>query len=173
MTGPEVADAVSIATGRPYRFTVDGQPATHVKELSSPGAVNQGRRARAAAAGGAPVQNEGPHISALMQAFFQSSRQTPSPTGNQASSVQAMLMMISPVVGDRVKAENGTRLARLLESGAADDQVLDELFLATLARRPTAGEITAARPLLVLDRKTGFEDIQWALLNSAEFLLNQ
>jgi hypothetical protein len=171
MTGPEVADAVSIATGRPYRFTVDGQPATHVKELSSPGAVNQGRRARAAA-GGAPVQNEGPHISALMQAFFQSSRQTPSPTGNQASSVQAMLMMISPVVGDRVKAENGTRLATLLESGAADDQVLDELFLATLARRPTAGEITAARPLLVLDRKTGFEDIQWALLNSAEFLLN-
>jgi hypothetical protein len=172
MTGPEVADSVSIATGRPYRFTVDGQAATHVKELSSPSAVNQGRRARAAAGGTPPVKNEGPYISALMQAFFQSNRQTPSPTGNQASSVQAMLMMISPVVGDRVKAEKGTRLATLLESGVADDQLLEELFLSTLARRPTGGEIAAARRLLVADRKTGFEDIQWALLNSAEFLLN-
>ena len=45
-------------------------------------------------------------------------------------------------------------------------------WLASLARRPTEGELNAAKHLLVRDRKTGFEDVQWALLNSPEFLVN-
>ncbi len=131
-----------------------------VLELAGPSGVG-GRR------GG-----EGLLVSALLQAFFQSNRQTPATLGNQASSVQAMMMMVSPVVGNRVTAEKGSRLAALLDSGKPDADILEELFLATLARQPTPAEIKASGYLLAKDRKTGFEDVQWALLNSPEFLLN-
>ncbi len=63
-------------------------------------------------------------------------------------------------------------MATLLESGKTDAQILDELWLARLARRPTEGEANAAKHLVARDRKTGFEDVQWALLNSPEFLVN-
>jgi hypothetical protein len=163
LTGPEAVDAIAAATNRPYQFALLGQPASKVLQLTGPSGV--GGRGR----GGA---NEGLGVSALLQAFFQSNRQTPATLGNQASSVQAMLMMVSPVVGNRVAAEMGTRVATLLESVKSDIEILDELFLASLARHPTDGEIKASQFLLAKNRKTGFEDIQWALLNSPEFLLN-
>ena len=81
-------------------------------------------------------------------------------------------MMDSPAVTNRVSAVPGSRLATLLESGKTDAQILDELWLASLARRPTEGEANAAKHLVARDRKTGFEDVQWALLNSPEFLVN-
>jgi hypothetical protein len=83
-----------------------------------------------------------------------------------------MLMMVSPVVTNRVAADKGTRVATLLDSGKPDPEILEELFLASIARKPSEGEIKASQHLLATDRKTGFENIQWALLNSPEFLLN-
>jgi hypothetical protein len=163
LTGPEAVDAIAAATNRPYQFALLGQPVSKVLQLAGPSGV--GGRGR----GGA---SEGLGVSALLQAFFQSNRQTPATLGNQASSVQAMLMMVSPVVGNRVAAEMGTRVVTLLESVKSDIEILDELFLASLARHPTDGEIKASQFVLAKNRKTGFEDIQWALLNSPEFLLN-
>ena len=109
----------------------------------------------------------------MLQAFFQSNRQTPATLGNQASSVQAMLMMVSAPRQRRpgVAAMGEARVATLIESGKSDGEILEELFLASVARKPTDGEIKASQHLLAKDRKTGFEDIQWALLNSPEFLL--
>lgn len=161
MTGPEAADAIATATNRPYQFALLSQPVLKVLQLAGPSGV-----------GGRGRVSEGVVVSALLQAFFQSNRQTPATFGNQASSIQAMLMMVSPVVGNRVAAEKGTRVAALLESGKSDGDMLEELFLASLARRPTDGEIKVCQHLLARDRKTGLEDIQWALLNSPEFLLN-
>jgi hypothetical protein len=161
MSGPEAADAIATATSRPYQFSLLGQPVSRVLELAGPSGV-----------GGRGRSSEGLVVSALLQSFFQSNRQTPATLGNTASSVQAMLMMVSPVVGNRVAAEKGTRVSSLLESGKSNPEILEELFLASLARRPTAGEVKASEFLLAKDRKTGLEDIQWALLNSPEFLLN-
>jgi len=42
----------------------------------------------------------------------------------------------------------------------------------TLSRQPTPEEIDVALQLMEKDRKTGVENIQWALLNSPEFMLN-
>ena len=164
MTGPEAADAIAAATNRPYQFTMRGQPVSKVQELAIPEMVGSAR--------GANGKNEGVMVSAILQAFFQSRRQTPATLGNTASSIQAMLMMVSPAVTNRVTAEPGSRLGTLLGSGKADAEILDELWLASLARHPTDGEVKAATHLLARDRKTGFEDIQWALLNSPEFLVN-
>jgi len=41
-----------------------------------------------------------------------------------------------------------------------------------LSRRPTTEEVEVAKRVIAKDRKTGPENIQWALLNSAEFLVN-
>jgi hypothetical protein len=75
-------------------------------------------------------------------------------------------------VTKRVSAEGTTRVANLLKSGKTDDQVIEELFLAALSRRPKTQEVEVAKRVIAKDRKTGFEDIQWALLNSTEFLVN-
>jgi hypothetical protein len=162
LTGPEIADAIAASTGRPYDFRVRGEQEGRILGLATPGDVRGGRGAKV----------EASMVSALLQAFFQSKRQTPAMLGNQATSVQAMLMMVSPVVGDRIAADKGTRLAQLLDSGKSDEAVLEEVFLASLGRKPLASEITASESLIASDRKTGFENIQWALLNSPEFLVN-
>ncbi len=164
LTGPEIADVVAQATDRPYRLQLVGQSVSSVKQLAGPNNVGRGRP------GDGP--SEGVAITALMQAFFQSTRETPVPSGNKASPVQAMLMMASPVVNNRVKADPGNRVGKLLASPMSDEQVIEELFLASLSRKPTADEIRVSKELMTPDRKRGAENVEWALLNSAEFLLN-
>jgi hypothetical protein len=52
------------------------------------------------------------------------------------------------------------------------DQVVEEIFLATLARRPSVDELAVARRALEQDRTAGAENLQWALFNMPEFLTN-
>ena len=84
----------------------------------------------------------------------------------------AMMMMTSPVVTKRVTAEGNTRVEHLLKSGKSDESILEELFLAALSRRPSADEVEVGKRVIAKDRKSGVENIQWALLNSTEFLVN-
>ena len=66
----------------------------------------------------------------------------------------------------------GARLDGLLGS-RENPEVLRELFLATVNRLPTPGEIATVRTALEeADRKTVFTDLLWALLNSKEFVFN-
>ena len=57
-----------------------------------------------------------------------------------------------------------------------EDDRLRTLFLATYTRQPKEPELKACREQLAKysesDRATGYGDILWALLNSAEFALN-
>jgi hypothetical protein len=50
--------------------------------------------------------------------------------------------------------------------------VIEELFMATLSRRPKTDEMEVAKRVIAKDKKVGFGDIQWALLNTTEFLVN-
>jgi hypothetical protein len=83
-------------------------------------------------------------------------------------------MMSSGMMKERVLAENGSRLQGLLESGKTNEEVIEEVYLASLSRSPKAEETKWALETLDLDknRKKGFENLQWTLLNGAEFLLN-
>jgi hypothetical protein len=66
------------------------------------------------------------------------------------------------------------RLRALLDSDRCDAEILDELFLATLARFPTADDRERALDHLrnKADRKAAMTDILWALINTREFILN-
>lgn len=169
LSGPEVADVIAQATGRPFAFANSGQPVTRVKQLATPTPGGRG--------------TDGVSVRAIMQSFFQSTRETPVVLANRASAVQAMLMMSSPAVTDRVMAKGGGAVQRLLESGKSDNEVVEELFVRTLSRFPKPEETETAIRILgerrsklpwvsVGDRIEALEDIQWALLNTAEFLLN-
>ena len=68
--------------------------------------------------------------------------------------------------------EKKNRIGRLLDAGAKDDAILDELFLAALGRLPDAEEKKQAFAHLhsEKDRRKAWENLAWALLNSKEFL---
>ena len=166
LTGPEAVDIVAQSTSMPFDFQQYGQTPEYVKELSNPLGLVGSR------GGSAGKSEENTLIFAFMQAYYQQERATPPVDKNIATPVQAMMMMTSPVVTKRLSPEGGTRVASLLESGKSDDEMIEELFLATLTRRPTTEEVVVAKRLLEPDRSVGAGDLQWVLLNSAEFLVN-
>jgi hypothetical protein len=57
-----------------------------------------------------------------------------------------------------------------------DDKVMDQLFLRTLARKPSAAERQTVKTLLAeqdANREGVYRDLFWAILNSKEFLFNR
>jgi hypothetical protein len=173
MTGPEVADNLAQVTGVPYDFNWAGDNIQRVKQLASPGDVNPSQRVGGVNDLGGEGTVEGNSIKAIMQSFFQSTRETPALLSNRPSAVQAMLMMTAPTVVGRLDSGPGSRVQKLLDSGKSDAEIIDEFFLASLSRHPTTPEIeVASRILREGDRKQSAEDILWVLMNSVEFLLN-
>jgi hypothetical protein len=65
------------------------------------------------------------------------------------------------------------RIGKLLKSGADNGTVVEQLFLATLSRYPSASERDLAVSALADpagDRRLAAEDLFWTLLNHPEFL---
>ncbi|HEY7450023.1 MAG TPA: DUF1549 domain-containing protein [Vicinamibacterales bacterium] len=173
ISGPEVADNLAHVTGVPYDFNWAGKGTKRVKQLSSPIDVNPPQRVGGVNDLGGEGTIEGNSIRALMQSFFQSTRETPALLTNRPSAVQAMLMMTAPTVIDRIATKPDSRLQRLLASSKTDPELVEELFLSTLSRRPNPQEIEVATKILQEgDRRQRAEDLQWALVNTVEFLLN-
>jgi hypothetical protein len=88
-------------------------------------------------------------------------------------SLSGVLHLIS---GDTVagKIGNSPWLARQLKDEKDDGNLLDALFLRTLARTPTDAERAKVRELLKTSpRDELYRDLFWALLNSKEFLFNR
>ena len=84
---------------------------------------------------------------------------------------QAFQMINGPTVRRKLDAEDN-RISRLLAAHRDDRSILNELYLAALGRTPTPAERSTADTYLHhRDRRTAWEDIAWALLNSKEFLL--
>jgi hypothetical protein len=86
---------------------------------------------------------------------------------------QTLHIMNGDSVNAKIRAPEG-RLAKLLETEKTDEQVLEELFLSTLTRLPTARERRSALTEIrnAASRKEAFSDLLWALLNSREFLFS-
>ncbi len=75
-------------------------------------------------------------------------------------------------IAEKVRHGDG-RLARLLRDKKGDDEVIDELFLATLSRLPSAAQKARVnKDLAEGPRDEVFRDLFWALVNSKEFAFN-
>jgi hypothetical protein len=85
---------------------------------------------------------------------------------------QALHLLNGDTVHEKIRQGNVVRAA--LGAGAAPGDVLDDLFLRTLARRPSDAERAALLAPIAegVDPAVALEDALWALCNSREFLFN-
>jgi hypothetical protein len=84
---------------------------------------------------------------------------------------QALYLISDADVHDKLTARTG-RLTRLLEQMSDDKAVVEELYLSTVSRYPTAAELERTLDYVsgAVDRRQAFEDVLWALINLREFV---
>jgi hypothetical protein len=84
---------------------------------------------------------------------------------------QALHTLNSDVIVEKIANSKG-RVAKLLADKKAGPDIVEELYLATLCRRPTAAEQAACRDGVAeaSDAKSYYEDLLWSLINSKQFL---
>lgn len=86
---------------------------------------------------------------------------------------QTLYRMTDTAILTKLRANNN-RINQLLKTSKSDEEILDELFLATLTRLPNADEKTAfaEHRKAESNRQNAFVDTMWALINTREFVLN-
>src|SRR5262249_24171565 len=84
---------------------------------------------------------------------------------------QALHTLNSDAIATKISSSNG-RLAAMLAAKKSPGQIVGELYLASLSRRPTASELAECKRLLseMPIPKSFYEDLMWSLLNSKQFL---
>ena len=83
---------------------------------------------------------------------------------------QALHLMNAPEVEAKVSDPAG-RVARLLDAGTLEDEIVEELCLAAIGRYPTVRHKAIARRLFASSTpREAAEDFLWTLLNSYDFL---
>ena len=87
----------------------------------------------------------------------------------EGSMQQALLMMNNQTLLNRL---NGSQLVKDLRGIKSNDQMIEQAFLYTLARKPTFDETKRYKEYLskVKNRDEAIQDIAWVLVNSAEFV---
>ena len=85
---------------------------------------------------------------------------------------QVIQMLNNPAVVNNIKSSDG-RIQKWLSTGKSADEVVELIYLSTVSRRPTTQEreLIAKHLKTLPDSRTGLFDVQFALLNSNEFLL--
>jgi hypothetical protein len=150
LSAAELHDGIVLATGAPRASGQKKVPM--VTEMSEP-------------------KKAGKDVTAFLTVFGQSNRDD-MPKKVSPSTLQAMVLMESKVVTEGVLARNNSRVEQLLKSSASDGAVVEQIYLATVSRRPNAQESRLALDAMARDRRRGAENLQWALINSPEFLFN-
>jgi hypothetical protein len=92
------------------------------------------------------------------------------------SIVQTVLLLNGGFIKNQVQAKPESYLGKLLasETKLSDEQLVEKLFLRFLCRRPTSEEMSKAVGLLAADgHQAGGENLQWALMNKVDFIMNQ
>jgi hypothetical protein len=102
----------------------------------------------------------------FLRLFGQSNREIMDNSWTAATVPQALTLMNGPLFEQIRRPESG--LQQALASTTTPEQRIEAIFLAVLARKPTAAEIA-----LVLDSANAPEDLAWTLLNTRHFLFLQ
>ena len=109
----------------------------------------------------------------FLKAFGQPARETACECERQGDTSlgHALQLVNGPTLKAKLVAPDN-RIGRLLKAGRPDAAVVRELYLATLTRPPTAAEEAAVlkHVAAAADKRQAWEDVQWALVNTKEFL---
>ncbi len=84
---------------------------------------------------------------------------------------QAIHLLNGPTINDKLRDKN-SRIGRLMALKASDKTILTSLYMAALSRSPAEDEVKKHLSHIgnSADKRKAWEDVQWALLNSKEFL---
>jgi hypothetical protein len=153
-------DAVVDVTGVPETFS------TAVTEGSSVGQAPAGTRA-------INLQDPDMYYSRFLELYGRPNRGAIPERSTRPSLGQALHMLAGSTYVDRLGSK-GSRLNRLLESGATDEAIFEEFYLAALSRGPAREELDELKGILARrnDREAGLREFVWALLSSREFAEN-
>lgn len=148
-------DAIGTATNFRYQFNVPGLGVVaNAMQLPDP---TEGRRAPAGV---------------VLNTCGRGDRDD-TPRSNDSAIAQALSFMNDRVVTDRVRRSATSTVQLTLNATQDRGEIVERLYLATLSRRPTAEERRIAVDYLnagALGERA--EDLQYALINSLEFLFN-
>jgi len=153
LSAPELHDAILLATARPGATT-------EKKSGKEPMVMQMPEPGKSSA-----------EVKGFLKIFGQSNRDD-MPKKVPHSSLQAMVLMQSKVVNEKVLALDGSRVQQLLNETADNNVLVERLYLATVSRHPSGQEVEIGLKALSADRRRGAENLQWALINSPEFLFN-
>ena len=150
LSAEQILDAISSATGVPETFK--GYPAgTRAVELAE-GGVNH----------------------PFLQAFSKPVRDVSCECAREDDPSLPQMLHLLNNKGMLAKVSSpDARLAKALAEKKDNAALVEQIYLATLSRRPTTGEVAIALRHLdtVGDRAKGLQDLQYALFNLGEFLL--
>ncbi len=150
LTAEQILDAVSAATGVPETFK--GYPlGTRAVELAE-GGVNH----------------------PFLQAFSKPVRDVSCECAREEDpSLPQMLHLLNNAGVLRKVSSPQCRLAVGLKEGKETAALVEQVYLATLSRRPTKGEMEIVMRHIggLGDQVKGLQDLQFALMNTGEFLL--
>jgi hypothetical protein len=155
----ELHDAITKAAGIPGSYTPQAYTSPVQWAMQLPDTVEP-RRNNAA-------------VTAFLDYFLRGNRDQNQRSGD-ASILQALNIMNNTFVTSRIKSSDSrTTVAKLLaDKTLSDSALIEELFLSTLGRYPTAEEKSLSLDTLKSSRSAGAENVQWVLLNKIDFLYN-
>ncbi|MFN7934138.1 MAG: DUF1553 domain-containing protein [Bryobacteraceae bacterium] len=153
-------DAVVAASGVPERF------ATAVNEGNAGGMTPVGTRA-------IELKDPDMFFSRFLELYGRPNRGAIPERSRQPNLSQALHMLAGDTYTERLGSKDG-RLAKMLATGATDDRVIEEFYLASFSRVPTKEELTDLKQLVAQrgDREAALREFVWALLSSREFAEN-
>ena len=103
------------------------------------------------------------------------SQECPCERERKSSVVQALHLMNSDTLQNKLASEKGRVTALVKDASLSEPKLVTEIYLAAYNRLPEAGEMQAALRFFSTPgatRQTAAEDLAWALINSAEFVFN-
>jgi hypothetical protein len=153
-------DAVVDVTGVPETFS------TAVTDGSAVGQAPAGTRA-------VQLRDPDTFFSRFLELYGRSNRGAIPERNTKPNLGQALHVLAGATYVARLSAPN-SRLARLLQSGAPDEKIFEDFYLAALARLPAADEVQELKSVLAQrgDREAGLREFVWALISSREFAEN-
>jgi hypothetical protein len=91
---------------------------------------------------------------------------------SEPNMAQALHTLNSDIISAKIN-DNAGRVAKLLAAKKSHDDIVEELYLACLSRRPNDAEKAACKKLLAEnagDSRVFYEDLVWTLMNTKQFL---
>jgi hypothetical protein len=149
LTAEQLLDAICTATEAPEKFA--GVPA--------------GSRAM--------QLPDGDPNSPFLKTFGQPARELACECERESDSnlAQALQLINGQTINQKLRTPSN-RVGRLLAAKTSDLEILNNLYLSTVSRAPTAADMKTALEYVAKnpDKRKAWEDVHWALLNSKEFL---